>query len=280
MSAPSNTHDRQRRRWRIAVLLVVCTGAVALVRATRHAVRAERLVSEINQTDGFVRLGMPYWERIWRRLRGQLDGPGTRIKLPTTIDRQWLESRDYLADVPINFLELHDGARTGPLLAPLVTRHPIVFMMAPGATDTDQLATALCEDSELAFLELPRSDLSDAGLRQLPLEQIDTLDISDTRVTAEGLQALQRARCLTFLTLGAGQIGPVAVNLPVETSGSYTLGLRGRDVTDETLQVLVSFLNQSPTTKMRAAGLYETSVTSAGIDAWKQALPMIPIERR
>lgn len=268
-----------RRRWLIAMLVMICVGAIAFVRATRRATRAERLLAEIKQTDGWIRPGMSIWERIGQVVKGHANDSGTTVKLPSHIDREWLESRDYLVDLPIGNLQFDDGVAVGALAAPLAARHPLVLIYARGAANADLIAAALAGKRTLTNVYFSGSDLTDTGFQQLPLEQVQYLEIAETRVTAAGLQELRRAQQLRHLCLGQRQVSPEALSRLQQIEHPFSLGLKGPDVTDETLATLTAALKGSSTHKLEEVYVDRTSVTNAGIDAWNRALPSIPLKQ-
>lgn len=278
MSALSNSWNRHRR-WFVLALVLACFGGIVFIRAIRRAERAERLVAEINQTDGYVKLGMSVWERIEQIVQGHATDCGTLIKLPSDVDLQWFASRSYLADLPLGNVQVDDGAGRGAWLAPLVARHPIAILYARGATGTDEIAAALSEKNTLLNLHLPLSDLTDAGLQKLPLEQVEMLDISNTQVTAAGLRELHRALQLRTLYLGRRQINAEILSPLDQITHPYSLILVGEDVTDATLEMLIVALEHSPANALDRIFLDRTSISSAGVDAWKSAGLTIPIEQ-
>jgi hypothetical protein len=72
--------------------------------------------------------------------------------------------------------------------------------------DTDAVAEAFSTKSTLRKVFLNQSDLTDAGFRRLPLQQLEELGIDETHVTAQALDELHKCSRLEVLALNPTQL--------------------------------------------------------------------------
>lgn len=198
---------RRLRRWPIAMTLLVISAAIVLVRSYDRKLRVERAVKQVEAKHGYVNLGDSVWRRLLSSVRGQRVQE-TEVSLYSNIDDRWLETHGNLSDLNIECLYIDSTEVSGHQIATLVQHHPIAECMVESAHDADLIASALSNRRRVRSLWLQKSDLTDSGLRQLPLEQLKKLDIGWTYVTAAGLSELQRCRCLEELTVDKRQRGP------------------------------------------------------------------------
>lgn len=283
-TAPTSTRRKRRQLLRVAILASFIAGAV-LVRAYRRDLRAERLAAEIKEAGGTVSRAAPVWERLWWRvrnsehahfMRSRMNGDETIVRLPKTLKEHWLESRDYLDALSITELEIISTPESAEIPL-LVARHPLKSLTVSYSRGVDNIAAALSDKRMVRRFAAFGSDLSDAGLKHLPLEQIEDLQIAKTRVTATGLLELHRAKQLHAIMLDGQQIDADVAFLLEENAAPYLLMLRGYDVQDLTLQMLMSVLKQRPKTTMDTLFLDDTSATEAGVSAWERGLPSIGV---
>lgn len=227
--------DRPPARRRIALLYVSCAACVlwltAVVRDVQRGRRAERLIVDIRQAGITVQRGMPVWER----LRCVFCGGTPNITVVSyrggpSYNHRWLGERNYLRDIEIAGLNV-DAAGYGHELAWIIEQHPIERLQAPSANFADLIAEKLSSKRRLQIVNLRRSDLTDEGLRQLPLERLKHLDIAQTAVTAKGLQELHRCDRLRYLVLDGRQFQRDVVATLNECPLCDTLTLVGPDVT-------------------------------------------------
>jgi hypothetical protein len=281
MSAPISIPVRRRLRpWHGALLAMLCMGIVASTWAQRRASRVERLVTEIHQSGGSVNLGTTAWSLLWDRLQGLSGEVPTRVMLPQGTTPEWLRSWDGLTDLAIDELEIDQDADLGPELVRLIARHPLEEFRAPRAKGADEIAAALSASLTLKGLHLRDSDLTDKGLRQLPLEQLQVLNIVGTQITTQGLRELRRLPPMSMVVLDGRQADAETMGLLEQRSSSYRLWLYGPDVTDDTVQTLKAALEPDDTHRIMSVyvGPTQTSkVTSSAVQEWTQDVPSVRI---
>ena len=252
-------------RWGVALL-----GAFSLVLVPPylHSQRTRQLAADLSLAGGRAQIGTPLGKRLWMQWSGAGNGYGTVVELTgSAFDRQWLESRDDLADIPIAILIVKDTLLDGSDLARLVQNHPLETLEAPHVVACDEVAVALAQKSELRMVRLRGSDLTDDGLQRLPLEQLMCLDVSQTAVTAEGLKDLRRCAKLEILALDGRQFTADSINRMEAFRRPYTLRLVGTEITDDHLRMLFSCR------MLRTLFLEQTSVSEAVLAELSSAVP-------
>lgn len=277
VSAPA---VRRWRRWHSVLLALVCTGAAAAGWGLWRTARVQRLVAEIEQAGGKVELGSTTWTLFWDRVNGWGGKNPTRVRLARGTTQEWLTSWDDLSDLSIEMLKIDEPAKLGPELARLVGRHPLETLYAPGVKGADEIAAVLSVSRSLTELNLRDSDLTDEGLRRLPLEQLRMLNIAGTRVTLDGLRELRQLPAVVQIVLDGRQVNAETVALLEQNPNSYRLWLYGPDVNDETLQMLKTALGATGPHKMTAlcVGQRQVSeVSESAMLAWQRDVPSVQI---
>lgn len=281
MSAAVTTPVRRRLRHSHVVLLVLaCISVAAVVWVQWRTARVERLVNEIIHAGGTVKLGTTATDQLWDRLRGWSGEDPTIVRLAEGTTQEWLISWDGLTDLSINLLKVDSGADLGPELARLVARHPLEEFYAPGVTGSNEIAAALSNSLTLRGVNLRDSDLTDAGLRQLPLERIRQLNVAGTRVTVDRLRELRRLPPMAMIVLDAGQLTAESVAVLEQSPNRYRLWLYGPDVTDDTVRTLKTAVGSDGTHKIMSVyvGRMEDSQVSASmVQEWTRDLPSVQI---
>jgi len=179
----------------------------------RHA-RAQGLASEIQSKGGQVYADTTLFELVQRWCAGYPVNwkAGRMVTLfDARLDSAWLREHDDLADLQIAYLYFRRSTVTTEDAVRLIARHPLQTYAARGQRDADTIAAALGQCSQLTHLELQESDLTDAGLRRLPLEQLQGLWVDGTLVTAAGLNELSRCRKLTDVSIDGHPLDERAV---------------------------------------------------------------------
>jgi hypothetical protein len=105
-------------------------------------------------------------------------------------------------------------------------------LSAADVQHADEVAAALGTKRQLWLLHLGESDLSDAGFRRLPLENLRELDVAGSNVTPGALADLSRCRQLTGLTIDGHQFTAEFAE-QLRRLPYLKLTLRGSSVTDE-----------------------------------------------
>lgn len=125
---------------------------------------------------------------------------------------------------------------------------------------TDEMLKGAAVFGELRALDLFLSDVSDAGLLQLPqMKNLRSLNLSSTRITDEGLDVLTKLNGLTTLSLGDTEITADAVGKLNGCKQLTTLDLGDTKVTDAGLTELAKLKH------LRSLHLRNTKVTDAGL---------------
>jgi hypothetical protein len=278
-----SSRSSTRRRWLIAIAMLGCATVLVAINVHRHSVRVAQLDAEIHTDGGRFVPDLPLWDRTWLRFRGKYHGYGTGVILvrrPSTA--QWIRSWDYLSDLRIRTLELDDSTGLGAEVAVLAERHPLKSLAAPRVNSADRIADVLADKAELETVVLKGADLTDAGLQRLPLERLHNLNVAGTLVTGRGLRALNRCQHLRFIILDGRQFNAELAEhwLEIEdTTNAYDLILSGPDVTDETVNLVLSV--QQRATKQKLLNLWldqDTTATLEGAREWRRQLPAIHLE--
>ncbi|MBL8848577.1 MAG: hypothetical protein JNG89_02795 [Planctomycetaceae bacterium] len=260
--------------WRLALLLLVGIASVVLtIRAKEREKRLHELTTSVVKSGGTVHPDWPAWRYAWEWWQGQSLRLGTEVIFRRNPSRRPRDELGDLHGLDIRCLYVTNGALTGDEVARLVPAHPIELLRLTKVTGTDAVAHALRESTTLRLTSFDDSDLSDTGLRELPLERIETLFVNGTEVSTTGLQELRRAERLWCLLLDGGQFNAESVEIVKRLPKLRILGLNGAAVTDEHLQ-LIHGLN------LEKIHLENTTVTPAGIASLKQALPSCVVEVR
>jgi hypothetical protein len=129
----------------------------------------------------------------------------TTVRLGDEIDGAWIRSHDDLADLNVTRLDIYANKIETAAVQRLIALHPLKSFSVLWRTSTDELAESLTTERELRTAFFNQSDLTDAGFRRLPLEQLLMLGIDSTEVTADGLGELRRCRQLEILSISEYQ---------------------------------------------------------------------------
>ena len=93
----------------------------------------------------------------------------------------------------------------GADIASIIEKNPIRSFEAWELKGADHAVRALKNSSTLRNVSLERSDLTDEGLRLIPLEQLTQLRIEHSKITPVGLRELRRCRQLKLLGVDGTQ---------------------------------------------------------------------------
>lgn len=241
MSAPLQIIARSRRRrlLRVAIVGVLLVAALPALRVylARLREREVQLAAAISDAGGKVQLRPPFRERITALLKGQ-KVLGTQVFLGRGFDDEWIRRHDQLQDLNIQLLTIGEADLSGAGLAALLAEHPVTTLLANREELTDDAVAALADNGSLRELVIAWTPLTDEQLAQLPLEQLERLDIAGTRVTVGGLQELARCRRLRELDIDGRQFGSATVDLLNSLPSLERLRLCGSDVTDGHVKLL------------------------------------------
>ena len=129
-----------------------------------------------------------------RELATRLHAAGAEMELSSVGGSEILSLESTLPFRVVR-LTIPPGTEIDAVTRRLLTCAELGLCNASGIKDADDFAQHLADQTHLGALNLRDSDLTDAGLKVLGgLPSLNYLDVSGTRVTAEGVQAFQAAR--------------------------------------------------------------------------------------
>ena len=180
-----------------------------------------------------------------------------------SLDSAWLHERDDLTDLQIAYLHLGRSTVSTDDALRLIARHPLQTYSARGQQEADSIVAALAGKSRLTAVELAESDLTDAGLRRLPLEQLEALFVDGTLVTTSGLSEVRRCRVLTQVSIDAHQFDQTVVNILAELPALERVSLLGPGISDENV-MLIAGLKKLPYLHLVATSVSAARLAAAG----------------
>jgi hypothetical protein len=183
------------------------------------------------------------------------------------MDGDWIREHDYLRGLNITSFVAGEVEFDADVVTRLIEEHPLRCLSLVNQRNADLVATALCRERGLSGVSLGGSDLTDVGLQQLPLEQLEFLGISRTRVTSQGLLALPRSQRLTSIDLDGRQVDAEAVAVLSKLTSLRWLTLTGPEITDEQVEML------RPLTNLSRLKLWNTAMTRPGVKKLEGILP-------
>jgi len=198
----------KRQRWIVAAVLVLAIDALLAARAYMRQQRAEELARAIEDNGGRVRCPTSIRDAVqilWETGQWRRDA-ATVVVLGSEFDSEWIRRHAYLADLEITDLHIVANRIETATIARLIQIHPIAALASNHRTASDELAAALAAETELKRVSFLTSDLTDAGLRRLPLEQLLLVGVDQTQVTAAGLSQLTRCHGLQSVSLNGNQL--------------------------------------------------------------------------
>jgi hypothetical protein len=261
-----------RRRWPVFVALIVGLVAVLTVRAVQRSERANSIAKEIRAKGGTVSFGPSRRDVISYWLSGhrvEWNQGSTVLLRDDVFDDTWLKLHDDLADLRIGGLYLNFPNSIDAV--GLIRRHPLREYSANRQTGTDAAAAALATRPRLLHVDIGYSDLSDSGLSRLPLEQLESLCINGTKVTASGLGELHRCRKLVALTMGDRQLDSTVVATLTQLPQLESVTLIGREIGDQNIQMIANLQS------LPYLHLQSTTVTASGARKLRTAMPACEI---
>lgn len=140
---------------------------------------------------------------------------------------------------------------------------------------TGALAMPLAQNTNLVEVDynLLGDHIDDAQLSDLaPISaQVATLNLAHTKITDDGLKAVEPLKNLRKLHLENTKIGDAGLTHLKDLTSLEYLNLYGTHVTDSGLEQLAGLKN------LKALYLWQTKVTPAGVEKLKKALPKCDI---
>lgn len=259
------------RKFSRAGLVVVALGVVfAGIGVYLHQAeqREQALIKAIYESGGKVL--RPSFNERWNAFVDGKPLPGTHVFLPySDVDDAWLLEHDYLRGLMIDSLTTGDRPLSADSLAKVLTHHPVRALSAIGDELNDDVITALATNCRLNALFAGSTNLTDADLARLPLEQLKGLDVSETDVTPHGMAELQRCNSLWNLDLDGKQFTRESAQSLAELPALTHLSLSGSNVTDEHL-ALIPMLPH-----LKQLQVWDAAITESGKQSLKQSRPYV-----
>ncbi|MBL8848576.1 MAG: hypothetical protein JNG89_02790 [Planctomycetaceae bacterium] len=264
--SPLRTLSPLHRRFVYFLIVSSAITAVWTIEFIRQRQAVLNLAAEVTNAGGSVQLKATLFQRLYARWRNYLAYRDTHVSLTgDMIDGEWLLQHDDLEPLSVDVLLVKDSRLRGPEVARLIERHPIHHLSVENVPDCDAIAQALSASTTLQIASFDDSDLTDAGLRLLPLEDLYVIAVADSQVTPQGLQALARCRELTQIWLDGRQFDESVVDLIRGQEHLTMLFLKGEEITDAHL-AWIERMN------LRCVEFTDTSVTPEGIAALRAKL--------
>ena len=263
----------RHRREGVVVLLVT---AIAMWIAVIAYVRAEEqrrleCVRAIQMNGGSV--FSPSWLdniRMWQAGLGW--DSDSFVSIGERIDSQWIADHDFLSELSITTLAVDGNYLDSAAVIRLIECHPIDSLSANCQTGADAIAGAVANDTDFTGFCVRGSDLTDAGFRRLPLKQLESLAIAESRVTPEALSdELRRCRRLTWIDMDGNQLDSQVAGELEELPSLNSIMLFGRTITDDHLRIVEAV------EQLTYLSLYATSATSEAVDRFRQANPSVTV---
>ena len=270
------TAAQHRRHWPRYLLAAAVLAGIAVWRDHQQQQRAEAVAHATQQKGGQVFSDTTLVEKVHRWCAGYPVNwkAGRMVTLfDAKLDSAWLQEHDDLADLQIAYLHLGRSTVSTNDALRLIARQPLQNYSARGQRDADTVAAALAGKSRLTVVELAETDLTDAGLRRLPLEQLEALFIEGTLVTTSGLSELRRCRVLTNVSIDAHQFDETVVSILAELPALERVSLVGPGIRDENIMLITGLK------KLPYLHLVGTSVTDVGAEKLSDAMPATVIGR-
>ncbi|MFO1095540.1 MAG: hypothetical protein U0992_19895 [Planctomycetaceae bacterium] len=240
MSEPTyKPKPRTRRRFLIGGVLVA-TLLLLILNVERQQLHVAELKRDIERAGGTVTLADPIYVQLWQKLRGGRFGSVTYVRLEgPAFNSQWLQEHDDLNDIKVNHLDLIGTQLDGSDISRLAKVQPLQWLRGQNVRNADAVARAFSNRESAFGLELPDSDLSDAGFRELPLEQLVSLDVSGSQVSLDAMKQLRNCRHLSGLIVDGRQFDAEIKDMILKLNRpQFFLSLVGPTVTDRHLELV------------------------------------------
>jgi hypothetical protein len=180
---------------------------------------------------------------------------------------EWLDRHGQLRGLPVNNVIVVKAPLTTEGLCRLAEAHAIDTLTVPGMPLTDADLERIARRNTLRFLNLNRTDLTDAALRMLQPDQLGSLYVGKTHITAEALSVLREAPRLQALGLDGRQFTLAISEMMAALPRLQSLVLIGPEITDEHLAQVARL------PRIKVVLLERTAVTPVGIAAFQQQCP-------
>lgn len=228
------------RRQFVIVGVLVATLLLLIVNVERQQLRVAELKRDIERAGGTVNLADPIYIQLWKMLRGARSSRVTHLRLEgPAFDSRWLREHECLNDLKVSHLDIIGTQLDGSDLSRLATVHPLQWLRGQNVHNADAVARAFSNYQSVFGLDLPDSDLTDAGFRELPLARLSSLDVSGSHVSLDALKQLRNCRHLSALNIDGRQFDGEIKDLILKLNRpSFLLTLVGPTVTDQHLELV------------------------------------------
>jgi len=245
--------SRRARLWKVvAFLLLVAAFIVFGIPADRRYRRA-MLIKELMKAGG-----VPTESET---------GLSVRFGRNIRVDRELLQSYDYFDELEFQELVIESPELTPEDVEELFRAHPLESVCAPGEAISPSEFSGLKDSTTLRRLSIQSTGLNDEALATLPLESIESLNITNTPVTPRGLAALKRCAHLSELSI-TGSLFTDEVVVILQSVPLRRLDLSGPETTDEHVRRLDQL------TGRMFVNLHRTSASAEAIDELMRAKPV------
>lgn len=270
MNGDSQKLNRRRRSWLIVGAFVLGITALLAVRSHLRCEREQAIVQKIRSRGGHVDVPPTVLDNLRHLWDGRewVSRSDTHVFFASGMDSKWVRKHGFLADMEIESLTALSTVPDSETLGHVIAAHPISNLGVVMRRDADVIAEALSAKSSLQCVRFSKSLLTDSGLKRLPLEQLEVLQVDRTNVTPLGLEELERCDRLEHLELDGGQFTDTVCQIVAKMPRLEVLYLVGQPpITDETIPRLGRCQN------VRYLLLANRELTSDGIKALKAAMP-------
>lgn len=265
-----------KRRWsrvRLAAVVLLRLPLLLGLEAYRRHRRVQWLVSEIEAVGGVIVLPEPLFQQLWRGQWKDLDvevhvGFGGAV-WPKRLEDSlggWLLKHDYFKGLRIRALNLNSVNLSPSAFRTLIEVHPIKVITLRNLANADGIAVVLRDVASVKEVDFNWSNLTDTGLRSLPLEQLTYVGLAGTEVTPQGVSQLQRCTQLTSLAVGGAQTDHAISALLKTNAPLKSLMFEGPEIADEHLVRLHDF-------QLEELVLRGTSVSDEAVRELRKIMP-------
>lgn len=268
-STPAIEQAPARRwpRWLVASLVVL---ALLILGIAWYGGPRSRLIADLQARGGYYSEwhADAFYVRSVLAMLGQPNNSLHEVLLAgEQFDDAWYSTTDDLAALGPNSVQLLETGLGRESIHRLLARHQWRRLIAYDSPLTDAEAELLHDDIELMSLSLRKTQVTDGGLRRIPLANVYDLDVSESPITGPALSECLAGIELMSITLDGRQFTPELARFLGTVPQLQKIGLVGAEITDEHLVRL------SALPALHTLALEETSVTPEALAAIRAAHP-------
>lgn len=260
------------RRWRKRLLWLAVLPVLLLGGFIWHSGPKWRLITDIRFAGGRYR--EYYAASLIERTLAPL------LRLPVRVERtvvlqgpefddDWLIEHDDLAALEFNELSI-DGTRLSrESIHRLLQKHHVTCLGLANVPFSDEEAKLLEDNTDLHFVVLRGTDMTDEGFAALNLSGVFLLHVPESPVTAAALERQLAGRSIKFLGLDGRQFSPELAKFLGTIPTLQIIDLVGPEITDEHLDLLKLIPS------LRGISLDQTEVSDEAIEQLRSAHPQL-----